>query len=256
MSENFNESNVLIIQESTNSHEENVSMIKMPKRKLHRQRAHANVFSDHDLKYPVSPESMNWAIHYPNQISPIKFADVGCGFGGLLIGLGEIFPEKYSLGMEIRAQVADYVNKRISTLRLNYPGKYQNISVIRTNSMKFLVNFFEKSQLEKMFFLFPDPHFKKKKHKARIITSQLLAEYAYVLAEGGILYTNTDVEDLHIWMVKYLDDHPLFEKIPHEELERDPCYPLIMNKTEEGIKVEKNKGKKFPAAYRRISNNK
>jgi len=35
-----------------------------------------------------------------------------------------------------------------------------------------------------MFFLYPDPHFKKSKHKWRIINKSLLAEYAYVLAEG------------------------------------------------------------------------
>ena len=40
---------------------------------------------------------------------------------------------------------------------------------------------FRKAQLSKMFFLFPDPHFKKAKHKWRIINQTLLAEYAYVL---------------------------------------------------------------------------
>jgi len=35
-----------------------------------------------------------------------------------------------------------------------------------------------------MFFLYPDPHFKKAKHKWRIINTPLLAEYAYVLAEN------------------------------------------------------------------------
>jgi len=39
-------------------------------------------------------------------------------------------------------------------------------------------------QLTKMFFLFPDPHFKKTKHKWRIISPSLLAEYAYVLKVG------------------------------------------------------------------------
>jgi tRNA (guanine-N7-)-methyltransferase len=68
-----------------------------------------------------------------------------------------------------------------------------------------------------MFFLFADPHFKKKKHKARIITSQLLGEYAYVLKPGGRLYTVTDVEDLHHWMVKHLDAHPLFQRLTDEE---------------------------------------
>ena len=39
-------------------------------------------------------------------------------------------------------------------------------------------------QLTKMFFLFPDPHFKKAKHKWRIISPTLLSEYAYALQEG------------------------------------------------------------------------
>ena len=39
-------------------------------------------------------------------------------------------------------------------------------------------------QLSKMFFLFPDPHFKKTKHKWRIISPTLLAEYAYCLRVG------------------------------------------------------------------------
>ena len=35
-----------------------------------------------------------------------------------------------------------------------------------------------------MFFLYPDPHFKKTKHKWRIISPTLLSEYAYVLTVG------------------------------------------------------------------------
>lgn len=69
-----------------------------------------------------------------------------------------------------------------------------------------------------MFFLFPDPHFKKKKHKARIITRQLLDEYAFCMAIGGILYTATDVLDLHQWMDKHLSEHPLFQKLTDAEV--------------------------------------
>lgn len=55
-------------------------------------------------------------------------------------------------------------------LRSKQPGGYKNASVIRANAMKHLPNFFEKGQLSKIFFLFPDPHFKRSKHKARIVT--------------------------------------------------------------------------------------
>jgi tRNA (guanine-N7-)-methyltransferase len=164
------------------------------------------------------------------------------------------------LGMEIRNKVEDYVNKRIDALRDENSeknpldsGSYQNISVMRMNAMKFLPNFFEKGQLSKMFFLFPDPHFKKKKHKARIITPQLLCEYAYVLRPGGILYTATDVRDLHEWMVEHLDNHPLFRRMSDDELVDDPCVKCAMQETEEGKKVERNKGDKFLAVYERIN---
>lgn len=39
-------------------------------------------------------------------------------------------------------------------------------------------------QLSKLFFLFPDPHFKRTKHKWRIISPAMLAEYGYVLRPG------------------------------------------------------------------------
>jgi tRNA (guanine-N7-)-methyltransferase len=47
---------------------------------------------------------------------------------------------------------------------------------------------------------------------------QLLAEYGYVLRSGGLAYTATDVEDLHIWMVKHFEEHPLFERVQEEDL--------------------------------------
>jgi tRNA (guanine-N7-)-methyltransferase len=102
-----------------------------------------------------------------------------------------------------------------------------------------------------MFFLFPDPHFKARKHKARIITSTLLAEYAYALRPGGMLYTITDVKDLHEWMVSHLDGFPAFERIPDEEFEDDTIAKQVRTSTEEGKKVERNQGYKLLAVYRR-----
>ena len=46
-----------------------------------------------------------------------------------------------------------------------------------------------------------DPHFKAANHRRRIIQRTLLAEYAYLLRPGGLLYTITDVEDLGDWQV-------------------------------------------------------
>ncbi|CAO3651646.1 unnamed protein product [Cunninghamella blakesleeana] len=232
---------------------------KLPRKRFYRQRAHANPFSDHQLEYPAKPNDMDWSVHYPKYSGEgnkkkIEFADIGCGYGGLLIALAPLYPDTLMMGMEIRTKVQDYVYERIKALRIQNAEKdeYQNVSIMRMNAMKFLPNFFEKAQLSKIFFLFPDPHFKQRKHKARIISPTLLAEYAYVLKVGGILYTITDVKDLHLWMVKHLDDHPLFERISDEECDQDPVVEHVRDATEEGKKVARNKGDKFLACYRRI----
>ncbi|RUS81990.1 hypothetical protein EGW08_010259 [Elysia chlorotica] len=247
---------------------------KLPQKKYYRQRAHCNPNSDHSLEYPVSPDLMDWSRFFPAHFpcsqskkgedmpSPIEndtlgkpcveFADIGCGYGGLLVGLSPLFPQTLMLGMEIRLKVSDYVHKRIEALRLQHPGQYTNVACIRSNAMKHLPNFFHKAQLTKMFFLFPDPHFKKAKHKWRIINQTLLAEYAYVLKVGGLVYTITDVKDLHEWMVEHLTAFPLFSRVSQEELDNDPVVEKIYNSTEEGQKVTRNKGEKWLAVFRRI----
>ena len=44
--------------------------------------------------------------------------DIGCGYGGLLFALGEKYPKKLILGMEIRDTIVDYVGKKIRALRI------------------------------------------------------------------------------------------------------------------------------------------
>ena len=213
---------------------------------------------------------MDWSTLYPefyeqlnkedSKNGPLpEFADIGCGYGGLLIALSPLFPQTLMLGMEIRLQVSEYVRDRIKALR--NPTNQQrpsclNVAVVRTNAMKFLPNYFRKAQLSKMFFLFPDPHFKEKKHKWRIISETLLAVYAYVLKENGIVYTVTDVFELHEWMAKHFLSHPLFEPIDSqsESLKSDPVIDHIMYSTEEGRKVDRQGGSKYIAVFRRLPN--
>ncbi|KAI0407216.1 putative methyltransferase [Xylaria palmicola] len=258
------------------------AVAELPRKKFYRQRAHANVFSDHNLVYPKSPDCMDWSAYFPafvadvdptvssqpaetspaNAIHPaprkltkeIEVVDIGCGFGGLLVALAPALPDTLLLGMEIRSSVAEYVQHRIAALRAQNPDTmlYQNIGCLRANSMKFLPNFFRKGQLTKAFICFPDPHFKHRKHKARIVSTTLNSEYAYVLRPGGIVYTITDVEDLHDWMVRHLDAHPSFIRVSKEEQEADPCVTIMRTETEESKKVERNKGQKFVALFRRL----
>ncbi|KAJ1832522.1 tRNA (guanine-N(7)-)-methyltransferase (tRNA(m7G46)-methyltransferase) [Coemansia sp. RSA 2711] len=312
---------------------------KLPQKRYFRQRAHVNVFNDMNFDYPERPSAQDWSAYYPTYFRPsahsdakrpsspsgthsqakrgpaaaaetlaaaepakVEFADIGCGYGGLLVALAPLYPNTLMVGMEIRTKLVNYLQQRIEALRefqhemlakqtegnavewvdvqakLNreiaalaepqaadqeelhdngeterlVPGHYENIASMRINCQKYLPNFFEKGQLSKIFVLFADPHFKRRKHKARIITTTLLAEYAYVMKVGGVFYMITDVKDLYDWSVKHLDAFPLFERIPDEELEHDPAVPCVVNSTEEGKKVARNKGSKYLACYRRI----
>lgn len=146
------------------------------------------------------------------------------------------------------------------------PGNYENVAGIRSNTMKFLTNFFGHHQLSKIFICFPDPHFKARKHKARIVSESLNAEYAYVLRPGGLLYTITDVEEYHYWVLKHFqygtDEDgeaerkvggikDLWERVSDEDLEADPCVQVMKFETEESKKVTRNGGNKYVAVFRR-----
>ncbi|CAH0555011.1 unnamed protein product [Brassicogethes aeneus] len=235
-------------------------VVSLPQKRYYRQRAHSNPIADHCFDYPLTPSDMNWEKYYPEKVKlgsknnpEVQFADIGCGYGGLLITLATMFPETLMIGMEIRVKVSDYVMDRIAALRSQNPNDYQNVACLRTNAMKYLPNYFKKGQLTKMFFLYPDPHFKKAKHKWRIINQCLLAEYAYVMSVGGIIYTVTDVKDLHEWMVQHITEHPLFKRVGEDELVQDPVVSKLFSSSEEGQKVTRNNGDKFLAVFRRIS---
>ena len=77
----------------------------------------------------------------------------------------------------------------------------------------------------------------------------MLAEYAYVLQIGGVVYTATDVEELHQWMVERFSSFPLFERRGEED---DPIIPMLSQCTEEGKKVARAGGQVFIACFRRV----
>lgn len=247
---------------ASNAAEESCT-VQAPQKKNFRQRAHSNPLADHSFLYPLTPAKMNWHPFYPeffsedgkakDNIHKVDIVDVGCGYGGMSMALSELFPSSLVLGMEIRVKVSAYVHQRILALRDKHKGKeYQNVAVIRTNAMKYFTNFFHKGQLKKLFFLFPDPHFKKSKNKWRIISTTLLSEYAYLMQDGGIVYTITDVLELHEWMKSHFLEHPLFEEVNEEQYKHDPVVPLLSESSEEGKKVTRNSGDKFLAIFKKV----
>lgn len=66
------------------------------------------------------------------------------------------------------------------------------------------------------------------------------------------MYTITDVEDLHKWMVEHLERHLSFERLTKEEEKEDECVGIMSEATEESKKVTRNGGHKYVACFRRV----
>ncbi|XP_053991003.1 uncharacterized protein LOC128883053 [Hylaeus volcanicus] len=262
----------------------------LPRKCFFRQRAHCNPLSDAYLSYPPSPDYVDWRLHYPSffksndteklylnttshpidyahviddqfngksiSTSRVEILDVGCGYGGLSLALATLYPETLILGMEIREKVTNYLGEKICSLRKLHQDdkKYANVAVIRTNVMKFLVNYFRKGQLNKMFFCYPDPHFKRSNQRRRIISPALLSMYAYLMKTGARIYCVTDVEELHNWNISKLHAHPLFKQVivSSDTFAQDPCIHAMLSSTEEGNKARRLKRECYSCVFERV----
>lgn len=60
------------------------------------------------------------------------------------------------------------------------------------------------------------------------------------------------MKDLHDWMVKHFEDHPLFERVADEQLTNDVVVSKLFDSSEEGKKVTRNNGDKYLAVFKRV----
>eukprot|EP00760_Papus_ankaliazontas_P004925 PhM_4_TR12275/c0_g1_i2/m.105537/K03439/trmB, METTL1; tRNA (guanine-N7-)-methyltransferase len=218
-----------------------------------RARPHRNPLSDNDDTHPECPEAVPWSEKYPtfSNFSGVQFLDVGSAYGGMLCRMGQLYPETTMLGLEIRTKVAEFAQSRVLEAR-EKNSQLHNVWFEQCNVMRYLPYWFGKAQLQKMFFCYPDPHWKKKNLRRRIMGPTLVAEYAYVLAPGGRLYTVSDVADLEEWMVAQLDACPLFRRLPQSEVDADPLTDIVMNSSEDAVRTEKRGDKKNCAIHIRL----
>ncbi|EQB61433.1 s-adenosylmethionine-dependent methyltransferase [Vairimorpha apis BRL 01] len=196
----------------------------------YRQRAHANPFKDVDVSIPLNPSRINWYDHFDNGKPPV-FLDIGCGYGKFIMDLAKEHT-KNVLGLEIRNKVTEYVKAKIKEKQLT------NCAVIKTNALLFLVNFFEKNSLEKIF------------QKGRIICKQMISTLEYILNNNGRLYISTDVKSLYDDMVNTILNSKLFKKV--EEEDKDLYYSLTYKNTDEAMRAGIKTGETFACIFEKI----
>jgi tRNA (guanine-N7-)-methyltransferase len=119
--------------------------------------------------------------------------DIGCARGRFLLQMAQLQPEKNFLGIEIRQPLvidANHKRDELGLTNLHYlSGNMNSSALILLES--FPVNTFNTITIQ-----FPDPWFKKKHNKRRVVQPELVDILVNYLIEGGTVFLQSDVEEV------------------------------------------------------------
>lgn len=115
--------------------------------------------------------------------------EVGSGKGLFLTKAASIYPDRDFLGIEIARKYAEHIASRL--VRHQVP----NARVIHGDAEKLFREHLAAHQAAAVHIYFPDPWWKKRHHKRRIMNEDFLLQVTRVLRPGGRLHFWTDVEE-------------------------------------------------------------
>ncbi|MCP9927349.1 tRNA (guanosine(46)-N7)-methyltransferase TrmB [Cyanobium sp. CH-040] len=116
--------------------------------------------------------------------------DIGSARGRFLLALAQAEPQRNYLGVEIRrplVEAAEADRRALGLEHLHY--LFCNANVSLEDWLRALAP----GLLERVSIQFPDPWFKTKHHKRRVLQPALLRALAEALPEGGELFLQSDV---------------------------------------------------------------
>jgi tRNA (guanine-N7-)-methyltransferase len=130
--------------------------------------------------------------------------ELGAAEAHFLIERAARDPDALFVGVEIRRELvvatnADCVRQGLRNLRC----VFANMSVD-------MGRLFEDASVARFFLNFPDPWFKSRQHKRRVMSPGLADEIARALARGGELFVQTDIFALALDAMAAFEAHPAF----------------------------------------------
>ena len=131
--------------------------------------------------------------------------DVGFGRGMSLFERAAVAPEARILGIEVKSKWAFEVDRRRERLGLDRVG------VLCGDAREILERSGPEGSVRRIFVHFPDPWWKKRHRKRRVLGDAIVDTFARLLAPGGELFVQTDVEDRADDYADLLRAHPAFE---------------------------------------------
>jgi tRNA (guanine-N7-)-methyltransferase len=136
--------------------------------------------------------------------------DIGCAAGEFLFDLALFNTSWNYLGIEIREKLVK--NAKFKVFR----KEIKNLYFIFGNANNILNDFqckFIIKNLKSISFNFPDPWFKKRHHKRRIIQPEFINILSNSLQKGTLIFVKTDVKDLFDYMDHTITSNFYFKKI-------------------------------------------
>ncbi|HMT07804.1 MAG TPA: tRNA (guanosine(46)-N7)-methyltransferase TrmB [Pyrinomonadaceae bacterium] len=156
-----------------------------------RVRVHQHV-NPHSPYYRQEPEPVDLATLFEDPTRPLLL-DIGCARGRFLLKMAEALPEWNYLGVEIREPLVDEAN------RLAREAELTNLHYVFCNAMLFidmLIADIPDGVLQQVTIQFPDPWFKRKHSKRRMVNEEMVKAIFDKLAPDGRVFVQTDIEFL------------------------------------------------------------
>ena len=184
--------------------------------------------------YRQAPQPLELEEIFSDPCRPLVM-DVGCARGRFLLRMAAVDPGWNYLGVEIRHPLVDEAN------RLAGEAGLANLHYAFCNAMLWLERLIENipvGTLQMVTIQFPDPWFKKKHAKRRMVNPELVATIVKKLTAGGRIFVQTDIEFLGEEMFELfradralsetaIDENPFPVKTEREKAVEDKDLPVF-----------------------------
>ncbi len=147
--------------------------------------------------------------------------DIGCAAGDFLFDLASVNHNWNYLGIEIRERLVKTAKLRVNEKEIkNLYFIFGNaINILNHSDSKLITN-----KLKSISFNFPDPWFKKRHFKRRVIQPEFINILSNSMQTGSLIFIKTDVKDLFEYMNSTISSNLNFRKIDKAEFNYSESY--------------------------------